>query len=175
MASVQNQIINICKILIYSDLLRDKLLPGLLLLVLFQVSVSAQTVIRPQLGYGEFVTGDVNSKGKASHLGLRILLAASDIRSYGLEISQFEQANHNFKSVGIVLEQKLYGWFNMSIGTVGYFGFHNSNPVGLLTGLAWEPGDYGRVQPYISYRTDIVFADTTAIAQSLSLGLRFEL
>ncbi|MDH5219562.1 MAG: hypothetical protein OEX19_17780, partial [Gammaproteobacteria bacterium] len=66
-------------------------------------------------------------------------------KRYGLELTRFSSGEEDvFISAGIVLEQRLFNWFNMSIGTIGYFDYQKTehNPVGLTTNLGWEPDNY---------------------------------
>jgi hypothetical protein len=130
--------------------------------------------IRPHVNYGYISVGS-DSRDIFS-FGGRILLPASDIRSYGVDITRFNtSSNNSFTSVGIVLEQRLWKFFNMSIGTVGYIHYRGNSPFGFLTNLGWEPKTNFALKPFITYRNDIIFADKTSIIYSLSLGLNLEL
>jgi hypothetical protein len=128
-------------------------------------------IFRPHFGYGMLDDDSVY------HYGGRILLPASDIRRYGLEITQFvDNHDESFSSIGIVLEQRLFKWFNLSIGTIGYFdyGLDSENIVGLMTNLGWEPDNYKSFKPYITYRNDVIFGDNTDTIHSLSIGFSWE-
>jgi hypothetical protein len=101
------------------------------------------------------------------------LLPATDKRRYGLELTQFVDENdESFSSIGIVLEQRLFKWFNMSIGTIGYFdyGVDSDNVIGLTTNLGWEPDNHIPFKPFITYRNDMIFGDETDTIHSLSIG-----
>ena len=127
-------------------------------------------LFRPHFGYGSL-------DGKAiSHYGGRILLGAGEYRKYGLEITKFKNSTNNFTSIGIVLEQRLFGWFNMSIGTVGYFDYGKSdeNIIGLTTNLGWEPDNHIPFKPFITYRNDVIFDGNTKVIHSISIGFDFE-
>ncbi len=84
--------------------------------------------IRPHFGFG--------NKGSA-YFGARVLLNANQTKKYGLEITKFNTNDDDFLIAGIVLEQRLFRWFNMSIGTLGYFdyGKNDENIAGLTTNL----------------------------------------
>lgn len=127
-------------------------------------------VFRPHFGYG-FLEG----KG-IFHYGGRILLSAGDNKKYGLEITDFDGKDKKFVSVGIILEQVLLGWFNMSIGTIGYFNFSNNsnNIAGLTTSLGWEPDNHIPFKPFVSYRNDVIFSNYINMIHSLSVGFAFE-
>ena len=151
----------------------------LLVLSLFPSLVCAEPslIVRPQAGYGYFDSPISDGQGSIYHVGARILLKAGEIQRYGLEISRFNIENgDDFTSLGIVLEQRLLDWFNMSIGTVGYFdyGVDSANLVGLMTNLGWEPSWDNPLQPFITYRNDIIFSNKTNIVYSLSIGVTFK-
>lgn len=136
--------------------------------------VQAQGVIfRPHIGMGHLKTAATKFNGVVSHFGGRIVLSADAGRKYGLEATYFHpNKGDDFVSLGIILENKKWNWFNMSIGTIGFFHFLDTsdNPVGLTTNLGWEPERFKFIKPFITYRTDIIFHDRTAAMHSLSLG-----
>ena len=124
--------------------------------------------IRPHFGFG--------SDG-STHYGARVLLDSSASQAYGLEVTKFKTTNDEFTAIGIVLEQKLWGWLNTSIGTVGYFnyGANNENAIGLMSNLGWEPDDDTPFRPFVTYRNDTIFGkDATKILHSISLGYKFK-
>lgn len=129
-------------------------------------------VFRPHIGFGY----SSSSNGIVSHVGGRLLLDAGDNRRYGLEATYFNLKDiDDFTSFGIILEQRLWMWFNMSIGTIGYFGYgkNSGNPAGLVTNLGWEPEIFKNLKPFINYRNDFIFHDDTAKIYSLSAGLNW--
>jgi len=71
--------------------------------------------------------------------------------------------------------QRLWNWFNMSIGTVGYFGYgaDSINPVGLMTNLGWEPSHYEKFKPFVTYRNDVIFSEDMDVSYSVSVGATF--
>ena len=80
-------------------------------------------------------------------------------------------------AIGIVLEQRLFEWFNMSIGTVGYFnyGVDRSNVIGLTSNLGWEPNNHNiPFKPFVTYRSDTIFADNIETINSISIGFNIE-
>jgi len=111
--------------------------------------------------------------------GARILLPAGDNKAYGIEFSSFntEKTNNDFFSVGIIIEQKLFGWFNMSIGTIGYFnyGITSDNLIGLTTNLGWEPNTEKLISPFVTYRSDFIFSDKINLLNALNIGLNINL
>jgi predicted choloylglycine hydrolase len=127
------------------------------------------SIIRPQFGYGS-LNGE-----SIYHYGVRIMLPAGDIRRWGLEVTKFD-GDDDFTALGIILEQRLFEWFNMSIGTVGYFDYGNDsdNVVGLTTSLGWEPDNHIPFKPFITYRSDVIFGSNTDVVHSISAGFSFE-
>jgi hypothetical protein len=128
--------------------------------------------VRPQGGIG-FLSGTTYS-----HAGLRVLLPAGDYQKYGLEVSHLNILDGSDEStaIGIVLEQRLWEWFNMSIGTIGYFGYaeRTGNPVGLVTNLGWEPQMKSDWEPFVTYRNDIIFATKIATGSAISVGVSYK-
>ncbi|MBL0703757.1 MAG: linear amide C-N hydrolase [Sulfurospirillum sp.] len=124
--------------------------------------------IRPHFGYGSEET---------EHYGLRVLLKSNENQAFGLELTEFKNGSDEFQAIGILLEQRLWNWFNMSIGTVGYFnyGLNNQNPTGLMTNLGWEPNNSTPLKPFITYRGDTIFAkEETKNLHSISIGFKLE-
>jgi hypothetical protein len=131
--------------------------------------------IRPHvgLGYGSEPGGE--SSGRVLHAGGRVLLSASASKSYGIEATYLQvpaKGTHaEYLAVGIVLEQRLWHWFNMSIGTIGYVGLATGtgNPFGIVTNLGWEP-DWGRFSPFVTYRSEWIFRSPVVTVNSASAG-----
>ncbi|RKZ42341.1 MAG: hypothetical protein DRQ49_02170 [Gammaproteobacteria bacterium] len=130
-------------------------------------ATKTNVIVRPHFGYGMLDDESVY------HYGGRILLPVTDNRSYGLELTKFVGDNdESFSSIGIVLEQRLFNWFNMSIGTIGYFdyGVDSDNVIGLTTNLGWEPDNHIPFKPFVTYRNDMIFGNETDSIHSLSIG-----
>lgn len=123
--------------------------------------------VRPQIGVGT-LDGEVSR-----HAGIRLLLDANETKKYGLELTRLSTQSTDFNVIGIVLEDRKFGWFNTSIGTVGYIGQGQGshNYPGIVVNLGWEPMTSRAIKPFITYRIDKIFADTTLDGSSLSAGL----
>jgi len=149
----------------------------LLLLILIPTLSFAEggVTVRPHIGIGTAESTPTTDSESAQHLGMRLLLNAGGTKKYGLELTQFEvDGGERFNAIGIVIEQKKWGWFNMSIGTVGYFSHSkNTNPIGLMTNLGWEPDNKHSLKPFITYRADLIFAEHNQTIHSISSGLTF--
>ena len=130
------------------------------------IEYKTKMIFRPFAGYGY-----MEKKG-ISHYGARLLLTAGSTKRYGVEFTKFRK----FFSAGIILEQRLFGWFNMSIGTVGYFNYvsNNENVIGIASNLGWEPDNHISFKPFVTYRSDIIFGKPIKSIDSISIGFDFE-
>jgi len=120
--------------------------------------------IRPTAGVGFMAQPSGKTGGSGYDVGGRILLATNEFQKYGIEVSSLDGHRFNgsreegrYLCTGIVLEQRLFNWFHMGIGTVGYIaqGRSKSSPFGLTTTLGWEP-DLASWHPLIAYRSDLI-------------------
>ncbi len=128
-------------------------------------------MVRPQAGIG------VLDGKQYEHVGMRLMSNVTDVRRYGLELSYLNSSGNDYVAAGIVLEQRLYGWLNMSIGTIGYFGqgSGSSNYPGIVANIGWEPESFGSFRPFIALRNDVLFtSDKTLNGSSISAGMAFE-
>ena len=122
--------------------------------------------IRPHAGYG--LDG-------VKYVGFRALLSSNSKQSYGFEYSRLNTYNNTYNVIGIVLEQRTFGWFNASIGTVGYFDTNGQNSVGLVSNLGWEPDNHIGFLPFITYRNDVIFKSSgIKNLHSISVGFKFK-
>jgi hypothetical protein len=124
-------------------------------------------LIRPQAGIGSL---DGNTY---HHAGLRFLFDASTEKKYGLELTRVNTKQGDYLAAGIVLEKIENGWFNMSIGTIGYLGLNSATPnvPGMVLNLGWEPETQGALKPFVTMRNDILFGDKTRSGTALSAGV----
>ncbi len=133
------------------------------------IQESKNLLIRPTVGYG-FI-------GKKSffHAGARLLLQTGENKRYGLDLTYFDCKGDEFFSVGIVLEQILWDWFNSSIGTIGYFNYgeDEESVIGITSNLGWEPDNHIPFHPFITWRNDIIFGKKIKNVNSISVGVDF--
>ena len=135
-------------------------------------------VIAPQLGFGIIGHGV-----PIMHYGVRFLLSSSSIQKFGLEVTRFDRVEDKFDhskafySAGIMLEQRLFGWFNMSMGSVGYFNYgpDGEHAAGFMTNLGWEPDNKIPFFPFVTYRSEWIWLKELKpeMINSLSIGYRF--
>lgn len=126
----------------------------------------SKVMFRPHAGYGI----SKSSSETFSHVGGRLLLNAGD-KKYGIDVTYFD-APQAFTSIGVMLEQRPFGWFNMSIGSVGYLGYgeDKDNLFGYSSSLGWEPDNSIGFLPFVTFRTDVIFADEIELINSFSAG-----
>ena len=131
--------------------------------------------VRPHGGIGAtFTPFHEAAPALTAHAGVRALLPAGPKYRYGLEVSFLaldarQQTSHRLV-LGVMLETILFGHFLMGIGTVGYISA-SARTFGVSTNLGWEPQWRSPVLPFVTVRTDFVFAETFSISNALSLGL----
>ena len=125
-----------------------------------------QILLRPQAGVGML------DDDKSYHAGLRLLFKASDDKKYGMELTRLFNSKAEYIVAGVILEKKI-GWFNMSIGSVGYFGQSSGtkNYPGFITNLGWEPDTNNKLKPFVTLRQEVIFADKTLPGIAISAGL----
>lgn len=131
--------------------------------------------LRPHGGLGVSRSSTTRYSGTTVYGGMRFLLDAGNQKSYGIEASYYTlKEGDSFTLLGFVLENKLWKWFHMSIGSVGYFNFLDTSdhPVGLTTNLGWEPTGRG-LTPSVTLRNDFIFHHRTVIVQSICFALRW--
>lgn len=149
------------------DLMRAMILLTVALMTSGNALADGDMTVRPQLGFGKL-------GGKSyQHAGTRLLLNANDRQKYGLELSRVNTSQGDYLAVGIVLEQRKFGWFNMSIGSIGYFGQGGGvlNAPGLVSNLGWEPVTSDAIKPFVTLRNDVMFGSKTKVGYALSAGL----
>ena len=139
-------------------------------------------IVRPHFGIGHASSNDDAKEGDHTYAGLRLLLSANAWQRYGVEVTRIDidaddGSDTRYVAAGIVLEQKPWRGFIMSIGTMGYFGDgdNSSNPVGLVTNLGWESTSQRNVKPFVTFRSDTIWDEPRTSLISLNLGLSFSL
>ena len=126
-------------------------------------------LFRPETGFGLIGNAGIY------HAGFRLLLNSGNNQRYGLDVTYFKSKDDEFVSVGIVLEQILFGWFNSSIGTIGYFDYGKDNDklFGITSNLGWEPDNHIPIKPFVTWRNDIIFGSKIENVNSISIGFDF--
>jgi hypothetical protein len=90
-----------------------------------------------------------------------------------MELTRIFTDKVDYVVAGIVLEQTKFGWLNLSIGSVGYFGQSRAMPnlPGLLLNVGWEPETTSAIKPFVTIRYDNIFAEKLIAGTAISAGL----
>ena len=150
-----------------------------LFVFLFAANTYAQTVtIRPGGSIGYCSADDM--KGLSYSYGLKILLMANEFQRYGIKIDHLNilaDEKQSYLCTGLFLEQVVFKYFNMGIGTVGYINTkqHGENPFGLYTHLGFEYNFVKWFGIVAGYQSDFIFRKpfTTNNAFLLEIGFKF--
>jgi hypothetical protein len=136
---------------------------------------SQVVLIRPNSSVGYF-HGD-GKKGLSFDYGAKILLAANKSQRYGIKVDHLNVFDDNVQSsylgVGLFIEQVIFRYFNMGIGTVGYINISDSgsNPFGIYSHLGFEYPFAGRFSILAAYQSEIIFSGSLATNNAFMLGL----
>jgi len=153
------------------------------ILILFALplagNIYGQTVlIRPGSSVGYCKADDM--EGLSYTYGLKILLMSNDFQRYGVKVDHFNilaDDKHSYLSTGLFIEQVVFKYFNMGIGTVGYINTvqWGENPFGIYSHLGFEYNFTNRFSIVAAYQSDFIFRKsfTTNSAFLLEIGVRF--
>jgi hypothetical protein len=158
-----------------------------IILLLFSIffiiagNLYAQIVlIRPNASVGYYKSDDM--KGLSYDYGLKVLLTASKTKRYGIMIDSLnvihdENSKISYLTVGLFIEQIVFKYFNMGIGTVGYINLTEpgENPFGLYTHLGFEYPFAGHFNILAAYQSDFVFRHNFAMNSAFMLGIGLQL
>jgi hypothetical protein len=152
---------------------------GFLLFVFsFAANIYAQTVtIRPGGSIGYCSADDM--KGLSYSYGLKILLMANEFQRYGIKIDHLNilaDEKYSYLCTGLFIEQVVFKYFNMGIGTVGYINTeqHGENPFGLYTHLGFEYNFVKWLGIVAGYQSDFIFRKPFAANNAFLLEIGFK-
>ena len=151
----------------------------MLFLMVFSSRLYGQTLlIRPNASVGYCSADDI--KGLSYSYGLKILLMANEFQRYGIKIDHLNilaDDKYSYLSTGFFIEQIVFKYFNMGIGTVGYINTINwgENPFGLYTHLGFEYNFNKWFGIVASYQSDFIFRKSFTMNNAflLEIGFRF--
>ena len=150
-------------------------------ILLFSVSLSLSygqnILIRPGSSIGYCSADDMN--GLAYSYGLKILLMANDFQRYGIKIDHLNilsDSNYSYISAGFFIEQVVFRYFNMGIGTIGYINTvqWGENPFGLYTHLGFEYNFNKWFSIVASYQSDFIFRKSFTMYNGFLLEIGFK-
>jgi len=145
---------------------------------LLTANIYGQTVtIRPGGSVGYCRADDM--KGLSYTYGLKILLMANEFQRYGFKIDHFNvlsDEKHSYLTTGLFLEQIVFKYFNMGIGTVGYINTiqKGENPFGLYTHLGFEYNFTKGFGVVAAYQSDFIFRKSFTMNNAFLLEIGFK-
>jgi hypothetical protein len=150
-----------------------------LFILLFAGNIYGQTVlIRPGSSVGYCKADDM--EGLSYTYGLKILLMSNDFQRYGVKVDHFNilaDDRHSYLSAGLFIEQVVFKYFNMGIGTVGYINTvqWGENPFGVYSHLGFEYNFTNWFSMVAAYQSEFIFRKsfTTNNAFLLEIGFKF--
>ena len=154
-----------------------------LILIIISVSLSAVgLIIRPEVGIGGTTQFNTHTTYLTQSYGGKVLMAITEQQRFGVKVD-FLNLSHamlpreQYLSVGILLEQVLFKYFHMGIGTVGYVNLHQkgNNPFVLHTQLGFEYPFANHFMVLAAYRADFVFSQHFRLANMFTLGVGYQL
>jgi len=146
---------------------------------LLSIDIYGQTVlIRPGSSVGYCKADDM--EGLSYTYGLKILLMSNDFQRYGIKVDHLNilaDDKHSYISTGLFIEQVLFKYFNMGIGTVGYINTvqWGENPFGVYSHLGFEYNFSNLFSMVAAYQSEFIFRKsfTSNSAFLLEIGFKF--
>jgi len=156
-----------------------KIVIGFFLFIMVISFTYGETVlIRPNASVGYLSSDDIN--GLAFVYGIKLLLSANEFQRYGILVDHlFLQNNEDvsYLRTGLMLEQVLFKYFNMGIGTVGYINLVQTgeNPFSIYTHLGFEYKYAKYISILASYQSDFIFRKNFTMYSSFQFGIGIQL
>jgi len=148
-------------------------------LFLLTADIHGQTVlIRPGSSVGYCSADDM--KGLSYTYGLKILLMSNDFQRYGVKIDRLNilaDEKYSYLGAGLFIEQVVFKYFNMGIGTVGYINTiqWGENPFGLYTHLGFEYNFNKWFGILAAYQSEFIFRRSFTMNNAFLLEICFRL
>lgn len=107
---------------------------------------------------------DGDQLGVAAIGGVQLMLPANARQSFGIEVDYVQtdaRQERRYIMVGLFVENRMFGWFLMSLGLAGFISVDDPRPIpwGISTKLGWAPDLHPVINPFVVFRTDTIFAD----------------
>jgi len=118
-------------------------------------------------------------KGLSYTYGLKILLMSNDFQRYGIKIDHLNilaDEKYSYLSTGLFIEQVVFKYFNMGIGTVGYINTMQTgeNPFGLYTHLGFEYYFLKWLGIVAAYQSEFIFRKSFTMNNAFLLEIGFK-
>ena len=143
------------------------------------VNTYGQTLlVRPGSSIGYCKADDM--EGLSYTYGIKVLLMANEFQRYGVIINHLNilaDDKRSYINTGIFIEQVVFKYFNMGIGTVGYINIiqWGENPFGLYSHLGFEYNFNKWFNVVLAYQSESIFRKSYTMnnAFMLEIGFRF--
>jgi hypothetical protein len=150
-----------------------------LFILLLASNLYAQTVIINPCSSIGYCTADY-IKGLSYTYGLKILLMSNDFQRYGIKTDHYNilaEDKYSYSSTGLFIEQVVFKYFNMGIGTVGYINTvqWGENPFGLYTHLGFKYNFKKWFGIAAAYQSDFIFRKPFTMYNGFLLEIGFKL
>jgi len=148
-------------------------------LFLLAGNIYGQTVlIRPGSSVGYWKADDI--EGMSYSYGLKILLMSNNFQRYGIKVDRINilaDEEYSYLSTGIFIEQIVFKYFNMGIGTVGYINTvqWGENPFGLYTHLGFEYNLTKWFSIVAAYQSEFIFRKLFTMNNTFLLEIGFKI
>jgi hypothetical protein len=149
-----------------------------LLFATISLSYGQTILIRPDGGFGYFSSDDL--KGWAVNYGLKLHLSANEFQRYGIIANHLflpKNDQVSYLCAGIMIEQVVFKYFNMGIGSIGYINLIQTgeNPFALYTHLGFEYNFTKVINIVAAYRSDFIFRNRFTMYNAFLFGLGIQL
>jgi len=147
-------------------------------LLLLTGAIYGQTVlVRPGASIGYCNADDM--KGMSYTYGLKVILMANEFQRYGIKIDHLNilaDDKRSYLSTGLFIEQVVFKYFNMGIGTVGYINTvqWGENPFGLYTHLGFEYNFKKWFGIMAAYQSEFIFRKSFTMNNAFLLEIGFK-
>jgi hypothetical protein len=150
----------------------------ILLFAIMPFSYGQTVLIRPDGGVGYLSADDVS--GWAVNYGLKLHLSANEFQRYGIIVNHLflpENDQVSYLCTGIMIEQVVFKYFNMGIGSIGYINLMQTgeNPFALYTHLGFEYKFTEYINIVAAYRSDFIFRAKFTMYNAFLFGLGIKL
>lgn len=139
--------------------------------------------VRPFAGIGWTDSFGDSRNGLAFHAGGRVLVPTPTSPKVGgkfgietsyvaLDVRKDNAIPERYFVVGGVWEMTFVRHLTLSTGLAGYIGLRDTagNSFGIITDVGWEPAWDSRFVPYVTLRSEFIFADRVYSVLALSVG-----
>jgi hypothetical protein len=145
----------------------------ILFFVLIFPSYGQTVLIRPNASIGYLSSDDAN--GLAVNYGIKVHLPANEFQRYGILVDHLFVPNNkdfSYLRAGLMLEQVVFKYFNMGIGTIGYINLVEKGeyPFGIYSHLGFEYKFLEYFHILVSYQSDFIFRKNFTMFNAFMFG-----